>query len=1165
MIQRLFLASWALPFVACSGLFQPLALANSGYESIARDSGYSIARNSRATQQAQLNHLSLLALSPDQAAVEPFQANCQSTDALCTAWSEFRLPHPYPTQKIATKRINAREIVLVISEPPAHLTKAEWQNLIEAIFADDLLEYRTFRWMIGVDGWVEDIVLRINNPETADDELLNHALTRDRLALLHIAMFGSSQGMSVEPIESGSVGASRARIPNLRLSAGEVSGWITDPNIGWRSLSAPAYAVDHWLAPAAAGTRQVAISADQTLVLLTFPLADIAEVRRTGTLPAALEIAFREFSVSSDVLLSGAWSSDQVAILARARQVPLADSPPLRVETFELLAAQKTRELYQSYERTNLFAGKLAQGEFANRDWAPIYLSPALVDTEFGALLNITDQMLKSWSEAGQIEYLYFSYPQKPSIFPFSGIPLSTLVYEQTGSPQVLFNWNTTGMGSVIAGNPSILIPTQTGSLPVTYGSELDGGGEIETGHLQQYEEAAYDYFANLRDPNLATVAQYTLLYQLMLAAAPVSAEFSAETTPGSEVLTDYALGFLRELDTTTGGNLARARDLVATFRQAYPDVDDSQLAALLADPRTNTLQLFGSLDREFDRLVAIEDTLVARIDAYNRRVAEFEAQQAAFNNAIDQFNAEVNRVNQQGGATPAESARLDERLASLEAERRQLEAASAELEQQSAEIDRLEQERITLGEEISETTGVFGSLVAAAQELTTDLKEFIDRNRLDTVRVAFSNAHSVTPNSWIRTPSSVLSWRNEGGRVSLVTVGGHNLDSQTLRFEESAGVNTLRVVETESGPVLQYPPNQREQILANTAALARQIEHQGITDPQVLSQTAQQPGVSRSRAAALQINEASVPQIDNRSTDVDLVRELAAVVEMNDCCIFVREGADSLAYIGYRNSNPPPAAQVTAFGDTPSLSRALTQQVDFAARNQPIVVLGDINRADAIARNLSVGLNQASRAAVDRMPWLRDLADLINLPAAPPSQTANTITVLGYGKNNTLSPLRINLGAGDGSISFLNRLLEGLSAPIRSNSAVVQEVANPAPELNLPMSWQEAANQNRLAVIQLTYVEQGTAVTPTDVYISSTVNQAQLVPAQRAEMVEAANDVIEANAGEAGNALDTLIEIREEIEQRLAPEQLELILRREQDQYYITDQPGYSLSEGGS
>ena len=157
-------------------------------------------------------------------------------------------------------------------------------------------------------------------------------------------------------------------------------------------------------------------------------------------------------------------------------------------------------------------------------DWAPIYLSPALINTEFGALLNITDQMLKSWSQSGQVEYLYFDYPYKPNTFPFSGKPLSEVVFEQTGSKQVLFNWNTTGLGSIISGNPSIFIPTQTGALPVTYGSELDQEGKLQTGHLKEYEEEAYRYFANLQDPNLSTVAQYTLLYQLMLAAAPLEA-----------------------------------------------------------------------------------------------------------------------------------------------------------------------------------------------------------------------------------------------------------------------------------------------------------------------------------------------------------------------------------------------------------------------------------------------------------------------------------------------------------------------------------------------------------------------------------------------------------------------------------------------------------------
>ena len=110
--------------------------------------------------------------------------------------------------------------------------------------------------------------------------------------------------------------------------------------------------------------------------------------------------------MASDVVVGASWSgTDALLIVGRQRQVPLDVLPPLRFETFALLADVDARELAQSYERTTPFAGKLRAGDYANADWAPIYLSDPLIDSEFGALLNITDQMLKSWSSAGDIDY----------------------------------------------------------------------------------------------------------------------------------------------------------------------------------------------------------------------------------------------------------------------------------------------------------------------------------------------------------------------------------------------------------------------------------------------------------------------------------------------------------------------------------------------------------------------------------------------------------------------------------------------------------------------------------------------------------------------------------------------------------------------------------------
>ena len=141
----------------------------------------------------------------------------------------------------------------------------------------------------------------------------------------------------------------------------------------------------------------------------------------------------RQFAVDSDLILGAVATKEQVAILGRERlTTSVRLLPPLRVETLEMLAAAGTGHLAQSYERTRVFAGRFDD----KRDWAPIYLSPELLDTEYGSLLNITDQMLKSWSSNGMIKYEAFHYPD-PATWPFPKPAINYL-----GTSELTFNWS---------------------------------------------------------------------------------------------------------------------------------------------------------------------------------------------------------------------------------------------------------------------------------------------------------------------------------------------------------------------------------------------------------------------------------------------------------------------------------------------------------------------------------------------------------------------------------------------------------------------------------------------------------------------------------------------------------------------------------------------------
>ena len=245
--------------------------------------------------------------------------------------------------------------------------------------------------------------------------------------------------------------------------------------------------------------------------------------------------------------------------------------------------------------------GQALTGPYKLRDWAPIYLSEPLIDSEFGALLNVTDQMLKSWTEAGQIEYAYFNYP-KPDHFPFGREPLTRILARKLHTHSLLFNWNTAGSAVVVhrTGFSTITVK-QTGALPITYGADsktkAEGGADVFS-----YEDQAYQYFASLADPCLHRVVQYTLIYQLFRAIAtdpenllPSKKEEISESlqhsarSAGQAVLRQQAERFIEDLlayqsaGSTTGDELWLAKQKLSQVFAAFPtSLDKSTLATIL-------------------------------------------------------------------------------------------------------------------------------------------------------------------------------------------------------------------------------------------------------------------------------------------------------------------------------------------------------------------------------------------------------------------------------------------------------------------------------------------------------------------------------------------------------------------------------------------------------
>ena len=234
------------------------------------------------------------------------------------------------------------------------------------------------------------------------------------------------------------------------------------------------------------------------------------------------------------------------------------------METILTLAATRELELGQSYERNAVYAGKGSD----LKDWAPIYLSHDLTDTEFGQLLNMTDQLLKGWAASGSKNYDIFPYPE-PKKYPFDAGVRKTL---QTDV--LTYNWNTSGFGYTIPFDGHEVFALQrTGALPVSFipegVSERTETNNIST--VQNAEEVYWNFFASSRDANLHRAVEYTALYQIFkrfpvdaTRIEPLSPEYSGRNSAVEDIVSNVIAGiqsdeFIESLRVSNGGVQVRS------------------------------------------------------------------------------------------------------------------------------------------------------------------------------------------------------------------------------------------------------------------------------------------------------------------------------------------------------------------------------------------------------------------------------------------------------------------------------------------------------------------------------------------------------------------------------------------------------------------------------
>ncbi|WET39283.1 hypothetical protein [Citrobacter enshiensis] len=528
------------------------------------------------------------------------------------AWKQFRAAQPFQTQVIALSQApGGKPRTLILSEPAPQMTQAR----LMAILGTHAAGCKKQEWTVMSGGIVSDLVctvVKTNQPDWPET-----------LAQIQLEALGSTEGAPVISLPVP-VRKMLGQSMDVRFTANDLYNWLVNDKHTFSSNPiSPSLILSDLLT---GGTRGVFRSDDGQLIIWIVGRNAVLDERARGDI--------HRFAVGGDLILGAVANKQSVVIVGRARTASLAHLPPLRSETILLLAGSSERQLEQSYERNDLIAGKGTDGI----DRAPILLSPQLVDTEFGTLLNVADQLLKGWSMAGLVQYASFNYP-KPRSYPFGATPAYKV---EPGRDQFLFNWNTDGVAYQQAiGELDVIAPQRTGSLSVIYGDIKD--------RPRSMEDTAYEYFAQSGDTSLARVVQYTLLYQIFrqfnitAAQPPVSARYKEFTT---------------RLDQVTRSQL----------KYLLSDVSEAQLKALISSYWTNFFG--GTSDAELASYGIQRNELIANRVDVAMTVAQVlrEANKTSNGKVLDALVdiTEIFRLRSQ--PTAVEEARFNAALTTLDA-----------------------------------------------------------------------------------------------------------------------------------------------------------------------------------------------------------------------------------------------------------------------------------------------------------------------------------------------------------------------------------------------------------------------------------------------------------------------------------------------------------------
>ena len=732
-------------------------------------------------------------------------------------WKEFREKNPYNFQTVGIKEYDDNSYAMILSEPSEMVSV---ENL-EKFFKKYNCRLDTFKHSMGYDGWLKDAVVCFN--DIKKNKLPD--LTSDLFNLLYGTDY-KSELMDLDVIPEHT--AFSTQNLNYQVSAEELHSWFIDKNESMINVSDTTQET----------SLEVALNDytnESDLYYSKEPGFVIWIIKRSSSLDSEdFRVKARMFALDSDLILGAISNSGRVAIIARERSIPIYELPPMRQETLLMLASTEKEELSQSYERNNLFAGKLPGG----KDYAPILLSDELWHTEYGNILNVTDQMLKSWSENGDVEYHTFAYP-KPFDWAFNNG-----VKKDLSASELTYNWNTSGAGYIVDGEDGLKVyaVNRTGSLPVSY---IPGQTDkiTEGDPIYKAEEKAYNFYSGLSSPELVKVVQYASMYQVFtnldVHVQSDKQDFSnSVTTENLDIEAELVFNSIINFDVEQKNKIEKYFDDNSKFDETAQRAELCEAFDMIYGKEKSIWFLKSENSYEDDRKHFIQINLNARKSNRTNRVNDFIMKLDSVKNIL----------------TPIKKNKeLLRRVAHYSINAHEINIHS-----------------------LNESS--FFSEEQACQLITLKLFNFIEEIKrynmimelspLERTKSIYLQENKEKSLFWQKCPTIVESWQVKD---SLILVGGHNLNSKVtpIKINESLKSGEYKVSIDETGrKYIEIAASDKGQV---TPTFLRNVERTGIKGTQTFNKPS---GVVRARSVVLSTTAKRTSRGFNKADHLTIERD---------------------------------------------------------------------------------------------------------------------------------------------------------------------------------------------------------------------------------------------------------------------------------------------------